>query len=127
MLQDISNFKPERLEYKSIFESFISQENVIGLVAIVKDEEFAKEKVVGFGSLHYTRRIRGGTVGFIEDIAVLESFRKKGIGKLIVKNLIDLAKKEDCFKLVLDCKENKKIFYKKLGFYNSGFAMSLKF
>ena len=103
------------------------QENVIGLVAIVKDEEFDKEKVVGFGSLHYTRRIRGGTVGFIEDIAVLESFRKKGIGKLIVKNLIDLAKKEDCFKLVLECKEDKKIFYKKLGFYNSGFAMSLKF
>ena len=24
LLQDISNFKPERLEYKSIFESFIS-------------------------------------------------------------------------------------------------------
>ncbi len=125
LLQDISYFKPYSLEYNSIFKSFIAQNNVLGFVAVIKENDFINEKVVGFGSLHMTRRIRGGVVGFIEDIAVYESFRKQGIGKLIISKLIDKAREKKCFKLILDCKEDKKLFYKKFGFCHSGCSMTL--
>ena len=77
LLQDISNFKPNNSEYKSIYDSFIAQNDVIGVVALVKEKKFSNERVVGFGSLHMSKRIRGGVIGFIEDVAVNENFRKK--------------------------------------------------
>ena len=125
LLQDISDFKPNNSDYKSIFEKFISQSDVIGFVALINENEFTNEKVVGFGSLHITRRIRGGAIGFIEDLAVYESFRGRGIGALIILKLIDNARKKKCFKLILDCKEDKKLFYKKFGFCHSGCSMTL--
>jgi len=125
LLQDISNFKPNNSEYKFIFNSFIAQNNVIGIVALFKENKFSNEKVVGFGSLHISRRIRGGLTGFFEDIAVLKNFRKKGIGKLIITELIDKAREKKCFKLVLQSREETKIFYQKIGFNQSGNSMTL--
>ena len=125
LLQNISNFKPDNSEYKSIFNSFIEQNDVIGIVAVVKENKFTDEKVAGFGSVHMTKRIRGGTVGIIEDIAVFESFRRQGIGRLIVTNLIENARNKKCFKLILDCKEDTKLFYEKIGFCHSGCSMTL--
>jgi len=125
LLQDISNFKPNFSEYKSIYNSFIAQNDVIGIVALVKENKFSNEKVVGFGSLHMSKRIRGGVIGFIEDVAVNENFRKKGIGELIIKELIDKAREKKCFKLVLQSREETKIFYQKIGFNQSGNSMTL--
>ena len=125
LLQDISNFKPNNSEYKSIYDSFIAQNDVIGVVALVKHNKFSNERVVGFGSLHMSKRIRGGVIGFIEDVAVNENFRKKGIGELIIKELMDKAREKKCFKLVLQCKEVTKTFYQKIGFTQSGNSMSI--
>ena len=125
LLQYISDFKPNTFEHKLIFDSFSAQNDVTGYVAVFKENQYANEKLVGFGSLHMTRRIRGGTIGFIEDVAVYENFRKKGIGKLIIKKLIDKARKKQCFKVILDCKEDRKLFYYKIGFRQNGCSMTL--
>ena len=49
--------------------------------------------------------LRGGKIAYIEDIVVLRV--NKGIGKAIMKELYDYAKKKGCYKLVLQCKKEK--------------------
>ena len=125
LLQVISKFYPEQNSEDIIWESFINQKEVYGFIAIDSYAESFDKKLVGFGSLHLSRKIRGGLIGFIEDVVILENYRGKGIGKLILKNLIKKAKEKSCYKLVLECKEDKLEFYQRIGFQKSGCSMSL--
>ncbi len=125
LLQLISDFYPKKTNYKSILKLFLNQKYVFGIVAIDSINNGNTEKVIGFGSLHLSRKIRGGIIGFIEEIVVLENYRGRGIGKLIMQELIDNARNENCYKLVLECREEKRYFYEKLGFDCSGHSMSL--
>ena len=127
LLQGISNFYPDESNLEFIWNSFFDQENIFAIIAIDTNISTMENNLVGFGSLHLTTKIRGGKIGFIEDIAIKESYRNKGIGRLILKDLINKAKKKSCYKLVLDCKEETKTFYKKLGFNHSGNSMTLIF
>ena len=125
LLQLISNFYPKKTNYKSILKLFLDQKHVFSVVAVDSINNGNTEKVIGFGSLHLSRKIRGGIIGFIEEIVVIENYRGRGIGKLIMRELIDNARNENCYKLVLECREEKKFFYEKLGFNCSGYSMSL--
>ena len=125
LLQVISDFYPNRNSEEIIWESFINQKDVYSCIALDSDAKSFERKLVGFGSLHLSRKVRGGVIGFIEDIAILENYRGKGIGKLLLKKLITKAKEESCYKLVLECKEENSVFYQKIGFKKSGLSMSL--
>ena len=60
---------------------------------------------------------------FLEDIHVEEEHRSQGLGKEIVKALIEEAKKENCYKVVGNSRFNREKvhqFYSKLGFKEHG-------
>lgn len=118
MLQDISLFEPKKSVRQEIFNEFISQSNVLGFVYILEDT------IVGYGSLVFETKIRGGRVGHIEDIVVNTKFRKKNIGLKIIHHLIDESKKRKCYKVSLVCKEHNVTFYKKCGLTVDGISMS---
>jgi len=68
--------------------------------------------------------------GFMEDVFVEEGFRSKGFGRMIVKALIEEAKKQGCYKLLGTSRHGRERvheFYKSLGFYDRGkeFRMDL--
>lgn len=50
-----------------------------------------------------------------------------GIGQKIVEKLTELAKKKNCYKIILDCKETNIPFYEKIGFQQKGSQMSKYF
>ena len=62
-------------------------------------------------------------MAYIVDIVVHKAFRNKKIGKLIVDYLIKIANRENYYKIKLDCKKEKILFYEKLGFRENGFSM----
>ena len=64
ILQQLSKFKPMSSEYSKIFDLFASQD-VNGLVYEVEN------RVVGVAFIYFIRKIRGGLVGQIEDVAVI--------------------------------------------------------
>jgi len=125
LLQVISNFHPKQKEIKNVWSEFINQKQVFSIVAVETNLDNLDEKLVGFGSLHLSKKIRGGLIGFIEDIAVIEEYRMRGIGNKIINELIKKGKNRGCYKLVLECREETKNFYKKIGFSESGLSMTM--
>ena len=59
---------------------------------------------------------QGGIVGHIEDVVVSKEFQGLEIGKKIIKYVLKLAKNLGCYKTILDCSDEVKPFYEKLGF-----------
>ena len=75
-------------------------------------------KVVGSTTLLIEQKFihKGGLVGHIEDVVVDKNFQGQKIGEKIMKYLLETAKDEGCYKTILDCADDVKPFYEKLGF-----------
>ena len=75
-------------------------------------------KVVGSTTLLIEQKFihQGGLVGHIEDVVVDKNFQGQKIGEKIMKYLLEIAKNQGCYKTILDCTEEVKPFYEKLGF-----------
>ena len=104
---------------KEINESIFSSDEVDGIVALEEGN------VLGYASIHYIKKITRKS-GIIEDVVVKENQRGKGIGKLLVKNLIEKAKKNNCDKIILSSSEKNLKFYEKLGFQKNEFEMIMR-
>jgi len=82
-------------------------------------------KIVGSTTLLIEQKFihKGGFVGHIEDVVVQKGFERKQIGGEIVESLLDVAKKRGCYKTILDCKDDVKEFYEKIGFKHESNGM----
>ncbi len=77
-----------------------------------------KNNIVASGTLLIEDKIIHGIskIGHIEDIVVDSKYRGKGFGKKLIKYLTNLGIESNCYKLILNCKEENCEFYKKCGF-----------
>ena len=66
---------------------------------------------------------QGKCVGHIEDLVVDKNNNGKGIAKELVNHCINIAKANNCYKIILDCKESLEPFYNKLEFKKQGICM----
>lgn len=66
---------------------------------------------------------QGKCVGHIEDLVVDKNNNGKGIAKQLINHCIDIAKANNCYKIILDCKESLEPFYNKLEFKKQGICM----
>ena len=75
-------------------------------------------KVVGSTTLLIEQKFihKGGKVGHIEDVVVSKEFEGRGIGIKLVTSLLEVAKTENCYKTILDCKDELIPFYERIGF-----------
>ena len=75
-------------------------------------------KIVGSTTLLIEQKFihQGGQVGHIEDVVVDKNFQGQKIGEKIMKYLLEIAKNRGCYKTILDCTDDVKPFYEKLGF-----------
>ena len=61
--------------------------------------------------------------GYLEDVFVAKSFRKKGIGTKLAREAVALAKKNKCYKIIANSRHLKPevhALYERLGFKNHG-------
>ena len=110
LYSNVSKFKPSKNRYNSIWKILLKQKNSYFIVAKNNKE------IVGFGSLGIMNKVRGHAQGTIEDIVIKKKFQKKGIGKLIIYKLLSIAKKQNCYKVVLQSPNKNLSFYRKMGF-----------
>lgn len=76
------------------------------------------EKIVGSTTLLIEQKFihDGGLVGHIEDVVVRKDYEGKGIGIKLVMSMLESAKEKNCYKTILDCKDDVKQFYERIGF-----------
>lgn len=85
-------------------------------------------ELVATGSLIVERKIihNLSSVGHIEDIVVDKKHRKKGYGKMMIDYLVGIAKDNNCYKVILNCKESNSLFYEKCGFSKTEIEMTFR-
>ena len=76
------------------------------------------KKIVGSTTLFIEQKFihDGGLVGHIEDVVVRKDYEGQGIGMKLVISLLDVAKQRKCYKTILNCEDNLRQFYEKIGF-----------
>jgi len=79
-------------------------------------------KIVGSTTLLVEQKFihDGGLVGHIEDVVVRKEYEGKGIGIKLVMSMLERAKEKNCYKTILDCKDDVKQFYERIGFRLQG-------
>lgn len=67
------------------------------------------------------------TYAHIEDVCVLKSHRKQGIGSDLMREIVELCKKRGCKKATLVCAPSNIHFYELASFEQRGVQMSILF
>ncbi len=82
-------------------------------------------KIVGCATIIIEQKFihNGGRAAHIEDVAVDTKYQGAAVGKKLVNHALDIASSRGCYKSILHCTNNLAMFYKRLGFRNSGNAM----
>ncbi len=119
LLQEVSIFRPSAREIPRLAETFGSVPNLYACVVI------QGHRLIGFGSVFFLTRIRGGCSATIEDVAVAADVRGQGIGREIINDLLRAARLRGCFKVTLESAESADSFYKSIGFESSGKVMKI--
>lgn len=104
----------DKKKAEDIFERINANPNHIIVVAELDG------KVVGATTLLIEQKFihNGGLVGHVEDVVVDKNFQGQKIGAKIMNYLLNVAKEAGCYKTILDCTDDVKSFYEKLGFKN---------
>ena len=102
----------DRNKAEKIFEKINSNPDHLIVVAELDG------KIVGTTTLLIEPKFihKGGLVGHIEDVVVDKNFEGQKIGEKIMKYILEFAKSRGCYKTILDCTDDVKPFYEKLGF-----------
>ena len=116
-LRQASNIDKKTAE--KIFDKINSNPDHIIAVAVIEG------KIVGSTTLLIETKFihNGGKVGHIEDVVVDKEYQRKGIGEKIITYLLRYAKDQGCYKTILDCVDDVKPFYEKLGFKHNANAL----
>jgi len=104
---------------KPVNPDYLSDPNSTTIVISIEDI------IVGVASIHIIKKLTR-ILGIIEDVAVNEKYRGKGVGKKIVERLILIGKQKNCDKIVLSSSEENSKFYEKIGFKKKELQMVIR-
>ena len=86
----------------------IDDKKIVGCITLLIEQKFIHD---------------GGLVGHIEDVVVRTDYERKGIGMKLVTSMLEHAKRKNCYKTILDCKDDVKQFYERIGFKHESNGM----
>ena len=104
---------------KPVNPQYLSDPNSTTIVISIEDI------IVGVASIHIIKKLTR-ILGIIEDVAVNEKYRGKGVGKKLVESLILIGKQKNCDKIVLSSSEENSKFYEKIGFKKKELQMVIR-
>lgn len=121
LLSNLANIEISKIQYLEYINNLASNHQIWGL--------YKDDNLVASGSIFIeTKLIHNlGKVGHIEDIVVDTSERRQGFASKILNHLIDIAKREGCYKTILNCSNEVVSLYEKNAFKCSGNLMSIYF
>ena len=114
----INQFRKTDFLYNN-FCNFLNEKN-INVWIIEKNNE-----IIGSCTILYERKLihNYGLVAHLEDVVICENYKNKGLGSLLLSEIIKKIKEKNCYKIILNCNEEIKGFYEKNNFIVNGLEM----
>lgn len=98
------------IEFKKLLDKLNDEHNIL----VIEDKN---NIIASITYLIETKIIRNmGKVLHIEDLVVDTKYRNNNLGKKLIKKILDIAKKFNCYKIILNCEKKYINYYKKFGF-----------
>ena len=117
LLNQLKKIDISDLDLNNSWDKFILNNSSNSIVGIIDN------KIIAYGSIIIENKIRGEVAGHIEDIVVDTEVRGKMIGVKLINELIEIGKKNNCYRITLFCKENLINFYSRSGFKVNSVSM----
>jgi len=113
----------EDIDFETIKKILLEIENQNSYIYIAK----RNKEIIGTATLLIEKKFihGGGKVGHIEDVSVRKEYEGNGVASKIINSLIEVARENGCYKIILDCKDKLLPFYGKFGFVHSDNCMRL--
>ncbi len=123
-LTEVGEISPE--SFAERFE-FVSKLNSSYFVLVIED--LSTSKIIGSATLLVEHKFihSCGKVGHIEDVVVDSTYRGRNLGLKLIESLVQIARKQKCYKVLLDCDVKNIPFYEKIGFSEKERHMALYF
>ena len=99
--QDIFNNIYNEILKNSIIYVIEKDEELIGSAKLIIEQKF----------IHKLAKY-----GYVEDVIVKKKYRGKGVGKMLVKEIVDYCKENNFYKIILTCNKDLVSFYEKNNF-----------
>ena len=95
-----------------VIHNIIEDENYYLLVAELNN------KIVGTATMLIQKNLthNGRPYAHIENVVTDSEYRKRGIGRLLISELMNVARSLDCYKMILNCSIKNSKFYQSIGF-----------
>ena len=121
----LNQLSPTNKIDKNEFENFVKNLNDNHQIWVIE----RNKKIIAMGTILIEKKIIHdmGLVAHIEDIVVDKESRGQKLGKTIINLLIEIAKDKNCYKVILNCKDELIPFYKKLNFEKKSNQMAVYF
>ena len=110
LLNQLKELDQKSIDKERAWKNFLKNTSANSIVGILGG------KIVAYGSVVIENKIRGEVAGHIEEIVVDKNVGEKMIGTYLVKELIEICKKENCYRITLFCNEKLVNFYSRNGF-----------
>ena len=119
LLEQLTEVNKDQITYQR-FSNFIKNLDKNHKIVVMEQNN----KIVATGTILIEDKLIHGInkVAHIEDIVICNTMRGLGLGKQIIQFLINIAE-EDCYKIILNCKEEYIGFYEKCGLVNHAIEM----
>ncbi len=103
--------------------SALEERRSAGIVTLVA--ESADGQLIGTASVLFERKLLHGCLlaAHVEDVAVRDDWQGRGVGKLLVRRCLEVAKEKGAYKVVLDSGDELEPFYRALGLERYGSYM----
>lgn len=113
-VETLSSLSPVTLNEKEFSE--ILRERILSGVATIVC--LHKGRIIGTAAYFVETKFlhNGGKVMHIEDVATHKEFQGFGVGKKLMTWLEVTARRENCYKIILDCSKDNVGFYGKCGY-----------
>lgn len=114
---------------QKIFMDQIKLISNMGNIIIAIEGNIKNFKIIGSGTIIIEPKIihNASFVAHIEDIVIHPDFRGLGIAKKIIFMLKDYSKLMNCYKIILNCKDEYNSVYEKCEFIKKGNEMAYYF
>ena len=113
LIKEFALFQKTPEKVTITIEQMIASENLFQCFIA----ETSNNEIAGFASFYFVYNSWSGKGLYLDDLYVKASFRKHGIGKLLLETIVLLAKEEQCKKIrwqVSKWNSNAIDFYKKM-------------